>query len=113
PWQPSSELFDMLAAPVRVAVAAPFVPPDLAGTSIVSPVWLVNDTPVVEQLACPASAVIDAFVPFSETPVTRTGYGFGLLTRISTSPVEPGYRLAVVDAETSTVVSVVAVPAFT
>jgi hypothetical protein len=65
PWQALTEAFDMLAAPVSVAVVWP-----PAGTLIESPVWFVNDTPVGVQPAWPASGVIE---PLPDTLVTVTG----------------------------------------
>src|SRR5919198_3608191 len=108
PWHASKEAFDIAAAPVSVACVVPLTPPLLAGTSMDRPVWLLNDTPVVVQPEWLASAVMSALVPFSDTPVTLTANGFGLLTLISTSPVTPGYREALVLADTSTVLSAVA-----
>jgi hypothetical protein len=112
PWQPSAEAFDMLAAPLRVAVAEPFVPPLLAGTSTERPVWFVNDTPVGEHEACPESAVMSEFAPFSETLLTRTGKGLGLLILSVTSPLTPGYSVALVLADASNVDSASELPAF-
>src|SRR5215213_10664618 len=93
----------MLAAPVSVVVVDAF-----AAMSIVWPVWLVNVTP---WFAAVHPATSEVIVPLPETAVTRTANGFGLLTWSLTFPFVPGYRLAVVVAETSEVVSAAAVPA--
>src|SRR4051794_4640850 len=113
PWQPLDEVLSIATAPFSVFCTVPSTPAFWAGTLMVSPVWLLNETPVVVQDPWPPSGAMLALVPLSATAVTVTGKGFGLLILISASPVAPGYSVAVVLADTSTVVNaceVVALP---
>ena len=74
PWQASSEAFDMLAEPLRVVCRVPLVEPT-CGRDVKRQPGLVGvrDAPVGEQPAWPESGAMSAFVPFSDTAVTRTG----------------------------------------
>jgi hypothetical protein len=104
PWQALADelLIEALFARVMVVVA------DAAATCD-RPVVSVKVTPVEELHEAPASEVM---VPLPLTPVTVTGNVFELTTLMTTSPVPPGYSCSVVDAEASTVVRALTVPAF-
>src|SRR4249919_523589 len=102
PWQALSDALLIAAAPVSVNEAAP-----PAGTLNVRPVWLTNVTPVDALHA----GTVEVTAPLPVTVATVTGYGLGLLILMKTSPVPLGNRVAVVVADTSTVVRACAVPA--
>ena len=89
PWHASGALLSMLTEPVRVVWVVPLTPPLAAATTIDRPVWLVNETLLPAQPECDPSAAIEPLVS-SDTAVTLTGYGFGLLNLTSASPDTPG-----------------------